>query len=96
MYAGVPSDVPTCVIVPPGACVLDAASAFAMPKSVTTAVPLDSSTFSGLMSRCTMPCACAYASACATLRRIARDSSNGMRPADNRARNESPRTNGMV
>ena len=35
------------------------ATALATPKSVTTATPPESSTLSGLMSRCTTPCACA-------------------------------------
>ena len=34
----------------------DAVSALATPKSVTTATPWESSTLSGLMSRCTTPC----------------------------------------
>jgi hypothetical protein len=51
MYAGVPIDVPIDVSVPPGACVVDAESAFAIPKSATTAVPDDNRMFSGLMSR---------------------------------------------
>ena len=59
MYAGVPIDVPTCVSVAPGADVRAALIAFAMPKSVTTAVPPERSTLSGLMSRCTTPRWCA-------------------------------------
>jgi hypothetical protein len=38
MYAGVPSDVPTCVSVSKGARFCDRVIAFAIPKSVTTAV----------------------------------------------------------
>ncbi len=40
----------------------------AMPKSVTLTVPVAGSsiTLAGLMSRCTTPWLCAYASACAT------------------------------
>ena len=37
--------------------VREALIAFAMPKSVTTAAPPESRMFSGLMSRCTTPCA---------------------------------------
>ena len=57
MYAGVPIDVPTNVMVPllVGACGLapsrDAEMAFATPKSVTVAEPPDSRMLSGLMSR---------------------------------------------
>ena len=96
MYAGVPSDVPTCVSVPPGASVFETSSALAIPKSVTTAVPEEMSTFSGLMSRWTIPCPCAYASACATFRRMPMPSPSGTRPTLKRARNESPRTKGIV
>jgi hypothetical protein len=46
-----------------GACVRDRRSALAMPKSVTIAVRPESSTVSGLMSRCTSPRPCAYSSA---------------------------------
>ena len=56
MYAGVPTEVPTAVSVAPAPWVLDADTALAMPKSATTAVPLESSTLSGLMSRWTTPC----------------------------------------
>ena len=45
-----------------------ARSAFAMPKSAITACPPERSTFSGLRSRWTTPCECAYASASATSR----------------------------
>ena len=87
MYAGVPSDVPSCVSVR-RRCVTasraDAVIAFAMPKSVTTPLPPESSTLSGLMSRCTTPCACAYASA---LRDVAQDA---RRPRDRAARRVAP------
>jgi hypothetical protein len=46
MYAGVPSDVPTWVSVSNGARFRDRVIALAIPKSVTTAVFLLSSTFS--------------------------------------------------
>ena len=59
MYAGVPMAIPTCVSVAPPADKRDAEIAFAMPKSVTVALPAESSTLSGLMSRCTMPWPCA-------------------------------------
>jgi hypothetical protein len=55
MYAGVPIDVPICVRVAEPEPVRAALIAFAMPKSVTTAVPPERSTLSGLMSRWTMP-----------------------------------------
>jgi len=57
MYAGVPSVTPMEVspVAPAGP---DSLIALATPKSVTMAAPLDSSTLSGLMSRCTTPCAC--------------------------------------
>src|SRR6266516_2099916 len=51
MYAGVPSATPSDVM-PPCSALLDALNAFATPKSVTIALPPESSTFSGLMSRC--------------------------------------------
>src|ERR1041385_273479 len=72
MYAGVPIAPPAWVRVTaaPPSWVREAVSALAMPKSVTTAAPWERSTFSGLMSRCTMPCPCAYASARATSRRM--------------------------
>ena len=55
MYAGVPTATPVTVSAPPPA----ASTARAIPKSATTACPLSSSTFSGLMSRCTTPRLCA-------------------------------------
>ena len=89
--------VPTCVSVPPGACVFDAASALAMPKSVTTAAAPESSTLSGLMSRCTTPCSCAYASARATSRSTEIASATGSAPCcSSRARSDNPVTNGIV
>ena len=78
-------------------CVRDTLMAFAMPKSVTTAAPPDSRMFSGLMSRCTTPSACAYASARATSRRIPVDSANVSGPPFAiRPRSDSPFTNGIV
>ena len=85
MYAGVPIAIagrgqpvvratrPPCVA---------AATAFAMPKSATTAVPSLSSTFSGLMSRCTIPRRCAYASARATSRTTFTTSGDREGPVD--------------
>ena len=77
--------------------VRDALIALAMPKSVTTAVPPERRMFSGLMSRCTTPCSCAYASA---LRDVAQ---NADRLGDRRAVPSpaargaiSPATNGIV
>jgi len=56
MYSGVPIDMPVSVsrFAPPAR-----STSRAMPKSLTTAWPDANSTFSGLMSRCTMPRACA-------------------------------------
>ena len=97
MYAGVPIDVPICVSVPPGASARAALSAFAMPKSVTTAEPPVRSTLSGLMSRWTIPRSCAYASAFATSRSTPITSVIGSAPcAINRARSDSPSTKGIV
>ena len=97
MYAGVPIDVPTSVSVALSPAVRAAEIALAIPKSVTTAVPADSSTLSGLMSRWTTPCSCAYASARATSPRI-RTTSGMMSagPSVSRLRSDSPWTNGMV
>jgi len=68
-----------------------------MPKSVTTAVPPESSTLSGLMSRCTMPRSCAYASARVTSRRMLMVSPGESGPRSrSRARRLSPSTNGIV
>ena len=55
MYAGVPSIVPATVIVAVRVSAPAAAIARAMPKSATTACPLCSRMFSGLMSRWTTP-----------------------------------------
>src|SRR5688572_4558758 len=57
MYAGVPNAKPADVSV---SATTASDSAFATPKSVTTACPSDSRTFSGLRSRCTTPRAWAY------------------------------------
>ena len=74
MYSAVPMTSPTAVM--PGA-----SRTWAMPKSVTNARPLPSSSrmLSGFTSRCTMPWACAYASAQATSRmmRAASDAGTG-------------------
>src|SRR3982750_1364896 len=70
MYCGVPIEGPSCVRVAPGAVIFAADKAFAIPKSVTTTLPPDSSTLSGLMSRWTTPWSCAYASARATSPRM--------------------------
>ena len=96
MYAGVPIAMPSDVSDAPAASV-EAESAFATPKSVTTAEPPERSTLSGLMSRCTMPRACAYASAFATSRRMLTVSctvSSCSRAS--RARSDSPSTYGIV
>jgi hypothetical protein len=54
MYAGVPICIPTWVSTSP-ASVVAALKARATPKSATIATPSANSTFSGLMSRWTMP-----------------------------------------
>ena len=73
-YAGDPVTTPDAVIVE--------SRARAMPKSASFAVPSwVTSTFEGLTSRCTMPAACAAASASATCARSAAASS-GSRPPD--------------
>ena len=69
MYAGVPSASPSDVSAVPEL-PDEAVTAFATPKSVTTATPPEMSTLSGLMSRCTTPNEWAYASAETTSRRI--------------------------
>jgi hypothetical protein len=76
--------------------VREALMAFAIPKSVTTAVPPDRSTLSGLMSRCTTPRACAYASALATSRNTPITSMIASGPRASRARRDSPSTKGIV
>ncbi|OLB10890.1 MAG: hypothetical protein AUH07_10285 [Gemmatimonadetes bacterium 13_2_20CM_70_9] len=69
-----PIDMPVPVSLPPVA-------AFAMPKSVTTAIPCSSNMMlSGLMSRCTIPLLCAYARARATWTRTWRISAGGSEP----------------
>src|SRR6476661_5305548 len=59
MYAGVPICIPTWVSTSP-ATVVAALSARATPKSATIATPSANRTFSGLMSRWTIPWRCAY------------------------------------
>jgi hypothetical protein len=63
MYTGVPSATPTVVRFSRPVASL---TALATPKSVTRAWRPESITFSGLMSRCTRPCWCAWLSASAT------------------------------
>jgi hypothetical protein len=103
MYAGVPSAIPVEVSVSaaPSACSRrwsrDAASALATPKSVTSAIPPVTSTFSGLMSRWTTPFSCAYANALAISRSNRVASVTGISPVlASRARSVSPSTSGMV
>jgi len=96
MYAGVPMDVPICVSAALPELVRDALMALAMPKSVTTAAPPEMSTLSGLMSRCTTPRACAYASARDTSRRMLTTSLTASGPRASRSRSDSPSTNGIV
>jgi len=98
MYIGVPNEKPICVRDPPGAVPWRAVEiAFATPKSVTTAAPPESSTLSGLMSRCTIPRSCAYASAVATSRRMFTPSVIDIAvPAVIMSRSDRPSTNGIV
>ena len=57
----------------------------------------DNRMLSGLMSRWTMPSPCAYASARTTSRTMLTPSDSGIfAPAVKRARNDTPRTNGIV
>src|SRR5687767_4578939 len=67
--------------------------ALAIPKSATTAWRSDSSTFSGLMSRWTIPCACACerASAISRINRTASVTGSSVSRAS-RWRNDSPLT----
>ena len=95
MYVGVPIEVPATVSVPPDTTVRDAEMAFAIPKSVTVALPAASSTLSGLMSRCTTPFACANARARATSRRMLITSPMVSGPCARRARTDSPSTYGI-
>ena len=70
---------------------VESVTAFATPKSVTTAWFCDSSTLSGLMSRCTTPWAWALVNASATSRRILRASPSGNSPSRfNLVRSDSP------
>ena len=65
MYAGVPSATPAVV----RTCLPVASlTAFATPKSMTNACRPLNITLSGLMSRCTTPCSCAWANASTTSR----------------------------
>src|SRR5258706_9221593 len=78
IYAGVPSATPTEVRpLWPFAWL----TAFATPKSATTAWLPESRTLSGLMSRCTMPRAWAYARASATSLRMRTASRTGSAPS---------------
>ena len=74
-----------------------AAIALAIPKSVTTAAPPESRMFSGLMSRWTIPSACAAASARETSRTIETTSATGSAPrCFICSRSDSPCTNGIT
>jgi hypothetical protein len=76
---------------------LETVSAFATPKSVTTATPWESSTLSGLMSRWTTPRVWAYARAEATSRSTRTAWGTGSsRSRISRARSDSPSTYGIV
>ena len=83
MYVGVPTDIPVPVRFAPSDssdAVRAATSARATPKSASTACPSSSRMFSGLMSRCTIPLRCAYASASATSIRMRTASRTGSFP----------------
>ena len=76
---------------------LDALTALATPKSVTTAWPSDSSTLSGLMSRWTTPFRWAKESASTISRRILAASATGSSPSRaSLLRSDSPWINGMT
>lgn len=70
MYAGVPMLCPTPVSVTGAVVACAMRNAFAIPKSVTTAVPPEIRMLSGLISRWTMPRACANTSARPTSRKM--------------------------
>ena len=97
MYCGVPIEVPTRVSVSFLDWLCSATdSALATPKSATHADPPESSTLSGLMSRCTTPRACAKASARATSLRMLTVCAIDSGPRASRVRSDSPSTNGIV
>ena len=97
MYAGVPIPAPACVIEAFDALLCAAENAFAMPKSATTAAPPDMRMLSGLMSRCTTPCACAYCNARATSRSTLSASVIGSGPSRaRRSRSDGPDSNGIT
>src|SRR5688572_24197513 len=94
MYAGVPNATPSDVR--PEA-LPDSLTALATPKSVTRAWPRLTITLSGLMSRCTTPCSCAYASASVTSRSNRTASATGSSPSRaSFARSDSPSMNGIT
>ena len=93
MNAGVPTAIPVIVRREPPS------SARAIPKSVTVARPVSASinTLSGLMSRCTTPDECAYASASATCIRILSTNAMGGRGSRmSRVANVSPLMSDMA
>ena len=72
-------------------------SAFATPKSVTTATPPGEMMLSGLMSRCTMPSPCAYASADGDVAQdVQRVADRQLAALREPSRSDSPFTNGIV
>jgi hypothetical protein len=94
MYAGVPTAIPTDVIPP---AVVEADTALAMPKSVTSACPDASRMLSGLMSRWITPARCAFSKADATSLRTRTTSTSGIAPSRwMRACNVSPANSGIV
>ena len=93
MYAGVPIAVLPVTPID----VVASVTARATPKSVTSAWRPASITLSGLMSRCTMPCAWACASASHTSRRTSTTSATGSGPScSRRSRSERPASYGMT
>jgi len=99
MYATVPTTAPTCVSGPrvsrsgaPGAR-LSSPESFAIPKSTTFTYPSRRTmTFSGLMSRCTMPAPCAASRAAAVWVPMSAISNAVSEPMVMRERSVSPST----
>ena len=93
MYVGVPTAIPVRVSRSPPATL----TARAMPKSATSAVPLERRMFSGLMSRWITPFECANASASAIC--LVRSIASSMPSCFSRSslsRSDAPSTNGIV
>jgi hypothetical protein len=98
MYGGVPIASPVWVSPPVGgASARRPEPSSAMPKSTTRAAPSPSiMTFSGLKSRCAMPCACACASPRAAPASTATFASSVRGAAASQSRSESPSTSSIT